>query len=82
MGRKEREKMKSRMWWLASAGVVCVGVRVAREGGGYRLAKGGGLKSWRGGPNRVGGGWNERLVSTLAHFVKPATRWKAGSARY
>lgn len=50
--------------------VGVVGVRVAR--GGYRLAKG-----WL----RGGSGWNERLVSTLAHFVGPATRWKAGRHR-
>jgi len=30
------------------------------------------------GENR--GGWNERLVSTLAHFVNPPTRCKPGSA--
>lgn len=49
-----------------NAGGRVVGVRVAR--GGYRLAKGG----------REGRGWNERLVSTLAHFVGDGNSVESG----
>lgn len=62
-----------------------------QEGAGRRLEKGGSVRierskgrgeerAGKADTKRGGTGWNERLVSTLAHFVNPPTRCKPGSA--